>query len=211
MTRRVYIEQIRRLIYGGQPSDDAEITVNLVNQWLNQAIAIAAKKNYTDNIQLDGIGYVNNSFYSRFTDIAISGGKNFLWTLTLPQIPLGIGANEGISTLQLVDDDGMITQPFVPLTENQKTFYDGMQSIPNKVLYYYEGKTLYCKSTLILSQYTANVTMVSGGLSTDLSSTLTVPDDYLPTVTEYLKQQLMFERSVPVDVTQDGVDALKTA
>ena len=47
MTRRVFIEQVRRLIYGSQPSNDAEITTGLVNTWLESAIAFAAKTNYT--------------------------------------------------------------------------------------------------------------------------------------------------------------------
>lgn len=210
MTRRAYIEQIRRLIYGGQPTDDAEITIGLVNSWLNQGIGIAAKQNYKENVALDGIGYINNSFYSKFTGLTITDAGNFIWKTTLPQIPLGIGANEGIGTMQLVDSSGRITNPFIPLTERQKTFYQTMRPIPNKVLFFYEGKTLYAISTLLLNLYTCNVTMVSGGLSTDLSSELIVPDDYLPVVTEYLKQQLMFERNAPVDVQQDGNDLIRS-
>ena len=209
-TRNAFIELVRRQIYGGQPSDDAEITVGLVNRWLDFALAAAAKQNYKDNYALEGIGFVNNSFYSKFTGIVISGGRNFTWSATLPNIPLGIGSNEGISTLQLVDSDGKISEPFIPLSENQKTYFQGMRPIPNKVLYYYEGKTLNIISTLILSGYTANVTMVSGGSSSDLSSTINLPDDYFPLVVEYIKQQLQFERLQPVDVTQDGVDAVTT-
>jgi len=52
--------------------------------------------------------------------------------------------------------------------------------------------------------------MVSGGSSSDLSATITVPDDYMPTIIEYVKQQLMFERGVPSDQTNDGLDAIKT-
>lgn len=62
MTRNIFIERILRQIYNGQPSDDSSITYSLVNQWLNDAIGLAAKKNYTDGIQMDGIAYVNNSF-----------------------------------------------------------------------------------------------------------------------------------------------------
>src|SRR6476660_7618326 len=108
MTRRAYIEQVRRLIYNGQPSDDATITVGLVNVWLNQAIGVAAKANYKENVALDGIGFVNNSFYSKFSSLSISSNGNFLWKVTLPQIPFGVGANQGISTLELVDTDGMV-------------------------------------------------------------------------------------------------------
>jgi len=210
MIRAALIEQISRLVHNGQPTQDSSITDNLINLYINQGIGIAVKLNYKESIQLDGVGYINNSFYSNFTGLVITSAGNFKWQMTLPQVPLGLGQNEGISTLQLVDTDGRITQPFVPLSENQKTFFQNMRAIPNKVLYYYEGKVLYALSTLLLNQYTANVTMVSGGLSTDLTSTLNVPDDYLMYVTEYLKQQLSFERNQPVDVQQDGVDAIRT-
>ena len=48
--------------------------------------------------------------------------------------------------------------------------------------------------------------MVSGGDSTDLESTLIVPDDYVPMIVEYIKGQLAFERSRPIDTSNDGVD-----
>jgi hypothetical protein len=211
MTRRQFIERTRRQIYNGQPSDDATITVNLVNKYVDDAIAFAAKTNYKEAIAIDGIGYVNNSFYTKFSGLSISPVGNFQWKMTLPQIPIGIGQNEGISTLELVDPDtGQVTRPFVPLTENQKTFYQNMRPIPNKVLYYYEGNLLYAISTLMLNEYPANVTMVSGGDSTNLDSTLNVPDDYYPVMVTYLQQQLMFERNVPQDVANDGADFIKT-
>jgi hypothetical protein len=37
-----------------------------------------------------------------------------------------------------------------------------------------------------------------------------VPADYYPAMVEYLKAQLMFEKSQPVDVQRDGMDAIKT-
>lgn len=53
--------------------------------------------------------------------------------------------------------------------------------------------------------------MISAGDSTDLNSELNVPSDYFPVMVEYIKQQLMFERSVPVDGANDGRDAIKDA
>lgn len=211
MTRQTYIEQVRRFIYGGQPDDDAEITVGLVNVWLDQAIAVAAKQNYKENIALEGISYVNNSFYSIFKSLAITEDEQFLWKITLPHLPFGIGNSEGVSTLVLKDSESrQLTYPFIPLSQNQRSYYKGMRAIPNKILYYSQGEFLYIISELILQDYTAQVTMVSGGTSTDLTSTLNVPADYIPVMTEYLKTQLMFERSVPKDVTPDGLDAIRT-
>jgi hypothetical protein len=70
-----------------------------------------------------------------------------------------------------------------------------------------EGGNIYVMTTLALSSYTAQVTMISGGDSTDLGSTLNVPSDYHSIMIEYLKQQLMFQRTVPQDNINDGVDS----
>jgi hypothetical protein len=210
MRRRTYIEQIRRLVYGGQPDDDAEITVGLVNVWLQQAIAYAAKKNYTDSLSVDGIAYVNNSFYTTYKNLPVTADEQFLWKITLPEIPLGIGQTEGISTVKFKDfESRQLSFPVVLLSQNQLSFQRGMRTIPNKILAYSEGNSIYVMSELILNDYTAQVTMVSGGDSTDLDSEINVPNDYFPVMTEYLRTQLMLERSVPKDVTPDGNDAIK--
>ena len=207
MTRNIFIERILRQIYNGQPSDDSSITYNLVNQWLNDAIGLAAKKNYTDGIQMDGIAYVNNSFYTTFKDLSVSLGDidTVTYSIDLPQIPVALGRNEGIATLQFVQDN-LASQTAIPLSMNQVAYIDNLRPIQNKILYWTEGKNIYAKSLIPLTAYTANVRMVSGGDSTDLNSTLIVPDDYVPMIVEYIKGQLAFERSRPIDVSNDGVD-----
>lgn len=210
-TRRVYIEMIRRQIYGGMPTADATITVNLVNKWLDIAIAAAAKQNYRDNVAIDGINFVNNSFYTTFKNLSVTKDEQFLWKVELPQLPLGIGTSEGISTLTFKDSDtAQISYPVVWLSENQRSFYRGMRQIPNKVLAYSQGEYVYAISTIQLSQYTATVTMISGGTSSDLGSTVNVPDDYFPLIVEFMKAQLMFERQAPVDTANDGLDAINS-
>jgi len=204
MTRQQLIEQILREVYGGQPSDDASITPNLVNQYINQGIGLAVKQNYKEAIQLDGVGYVNNSFHTTFKGLTISKDENFLWRLTLPEVPMGVGQNEGVSNLRLKNGDGQISLDCIPLSINQKGYASTMKTIPNKLLYYTEGSTAYILSTLTLSQYTATATLVSGGDSS-LTSTLNVPADYIPTITAYVIQALMIERKQPQDQTNDGV------
>lgn len=209
MTRRAYLERILRLIYGDQPSDDSNITVNLVNNWLSDAVAIAAKQNYKENIAIEGISYVNNSFYTIFKSLAIEVDEQFVWKITLPQIPVGLGSVDGISTVQIKDNSSpQISYPVVLMSQNERSFHRGMRTIPNKVLGYPQGEFVYIESTLILNQFTAQVTMVSGGDSTDLDSTLNVPPDYFDTMTNYIKQQLMFQRMAPVDTVNDGTDAI---
>jgi hypothetical protein len=204
MTRRHLIEQIIRQVYGGQPTDDADITPNLVNQYINQGIGTVIKQNYKDSIQMDGVSYVNNSFYTSFSGLTISQSSNFLWVLTLPQIPIGIGKNEGISNFKLISNTGTVGIDCIPLSVNQKSYATSMRTIPNRLLYYTEGDKLYILSSLILSQYTGNVTMVSGGSAYNLDSTLNVPDDYIPLIITYVVNALMIERKQPRDLANDG-------
>ena len=209
LTREQYIEQIRRQIYGGQPNDDAEITVSLVNQLLNQGIGYAAQKCYQDNLKIEGIASVNNGFYTTFKGIAVTKDENFLWRITLPEVPPGIGVTEGISSLVFKSDTNQISYPVLLMTMNQQTISKGMRAIPNKLIGYQQGAYVYVLSTIQLNQYTATATVISGGDSTDLDSILNVPPDYLNFVTEFLKQQLNFERFQPVDEKADGLDSVR--
>lgn len=206
-TRYQFIERSLRQIYGEQPSDDSNVTVNLVNSWLSDATAAAAKKNYTDNLQLDQIAYANNSFYTTFKGlVVVDTGELFLYQLTLPEIPVGLGRNEAVSTLQFIDASGFVSDPAIPLSASQVQYYRGQRPIPNKILYYPEGIFLYAISTLQLFNYTGKVKMVSAGDSTNLNSILNVPSDYFPAMVEYIKMQLSFERAQVKELSNDGAD-----
>ena len=206
MTRKTFIERILRQIYNGQPSDDSSITFNLVNQWLNDAIGVAAKKNYTDSIQMDGVAYVNNSFYTSYSSLTITQVDNTTFKFTLPQIPVALGKNEGIATLQFSNSKSPTSFGAVPLSMNQVGYQDTLRPIQNKVVYWPQGQEVYMSTGIPLTAYKANVRMVSGGDLTDLNSTLIIPDDYVPIMVEYIKAQLAFERSRPIDASNDGVD-----
>lgn len=206
-TRQSFIERILRAVYGTQPSDDSAITVNLVNKWLGDAVAVAAKQNYQENLKIDNIGCVNNSFYTTFSDISIvSETATGYFTATLPDIPLGLGATEGISTAQVVSSNGRQSRPVVLLNTSQVNYFDRMVRT-NKVFGFSENKffKLFCPQ-VNLANFTLKLRMVSSGDGSDLTSTISVPSDYFPVIVEYVKQQLVFERAQPKDTQNDGVD-----
>jgi hypothetical protein len=205
MTRQQLIERILRQVYGGQPSDDSNITDNLVNQFINDGIAIAAKQNYKEAIQIDGIGYINNSFYTTFKGLSVSADENFTWKITLPQLPIGLGRNEGVRSLLFKSENNKISLDCIPMSANEVTIFRNMRAIPNKVMYYSEGVDLFVYTTILLSDYTASVTMVSGGDSSDLTSTLILPDDYVNIVIDYCTKMLFLQKAQPSDPANDGV------
>lgn len=208
MIRQELIERLIRQVYGGFPTDDAQISDNLVNSWLQDATAYAAKMCYADSVKLDGVAYVNNSFYATFSGLEITADDtiNFGYKLTLPDIPPGLGRNEGIGTLQLKDENGFVSLPAIPLSLNQVGYADSMPPISNKILYWNEGKLLKMKSTLQLWDYEGIVRMVSAGDKTDLNSEINVPGDYFPFMVEYVQKQLQMMRRMPQDLVNEGND-----
>lgn len=206
-SRGQFIESILMQIYGQKPSDDAEITYNLVNLYLQEGIATAAQAAYKSSIQIDGVGYINNGFYSTFSGLSISqdATDNQCYVFTLPEIPVGISANMGIAEVRF-KADGFTSLSGIPLSMNQWGYFDSMRPIPNKILFLPEGKYVRAKTPLILSLYTATIKMISGGDITNLNSELNVPPDYLPICRDYIVQKLLAERSIPADVYNDGSD-----
>lgn len=209
ITRKQFLERELRQVFSGYNRDDAEITFNLANHWLNDAIGVAAKQCYREAIDIDGVGYVNGSFYTTFKNINITADEKFLWKITLPDLPVGIGRNEGISTFQLKDGNNAVSLPVVWLSEAQKGYYQSMRPIPGKALAYSQREFVYIISTILLNQYTATVSMISSGDGADLDSILNVPADYFPIMVEYIKKQLLAERLTPEDTTNEGSDAPK--
>jgi len=211
MTRRQLIQQVLRQAYGGIPSDDSMITELLANQYLNQGIGFAAKQNYVDSIKLDGISYINNGFVTTFSDLTVTAVDVFTYSVTLPQIPVGIGQNEGIPSLRLQGPtlQGSTGKSIdgIPLNINQVSINNGRRRIPNRFEYWYEGGTIYIAANgELLETYTAIARLVSGGDSTDLDSVLNVPDDYIPIIVNYMKQEIAFELSRIQDTSNDGAD-----
>lgn len=206
-TRYEIIERIIRNVYGEQPTDDSGITYNLVNKWIEDGVATAVKLHYKENIQLDGVGYINNSFYTTFKGITFTQDEQATYVANLPQIPLGIGKTEGIGSVRIKDSSNSISLDAVPISENQWTYYQQMPIIPNKILYKPEGRFMYVISTLNLNVgYTATVTMISSGDDTNLDSILNIPQEYLPVVVEYCSKMLMQQRQSPKDISNDGED-----
>lgn len=208
MKRAEFIERHRTQIYGGLPTDDAEITDELVNSWMSDAIAVAAKACWKESIQIDGIAYLNNGFYTTYAGISITTDDtdNLCYKFTLPQIPFGLGQNQGVAKIQFKDSNGFISQNAIPLSMNQIGYADRQRPIPNKIIYWYEGNIVRMKTSLIMTAYSAIVRMASGGDATNLNSELNVPPDYFPIMVDYLQKQLMLERSIVPDLQNNGTD-----
>ena len=205
MTRRVLIEQIRRIFYGGVPNDDASLSEKEVNLYLNEAIAYMAKVNYTDAIKLDGIETVADSFYATFKNLSITRDSDTgYYSLELPQVPLGLARGYGISTVTFPTSTGLAKSP-IPISVRELDYIDQLKQPPSKIFYWSEGKKLWFKSyTNLVGKY-AIVRMVSTETS-DLDAEINVPQEYISDIIDLVINKLKIRKGTPEDNVNDGVD-----
>lgn len=207
MTRKVLIEQIRRMLYGGVPTDDANITEKEINLYINEALAYMAKVNYTESIKLDGIETVSDVFYLTFKNLAITKDNDTgYYSLDLPQVPLGLARGYGISTVTFPTATGLAKSP-IPISVRELDYMDNLKQPPSKIFYWAEGKKLWFKSYTNLVGRLAIVRMVSTENS-DMDAELNVPQEYITDIINLVMGQLRPRKATPQDSTNDGLDKL---
>lgn len=206
MTRRVLIEQIRRLYYGGVPGDDANLTENEVNLYINQAIAYVAKVNYTDSIKLDGVETVSDAFYATFKNLTLTlDSDTGYWYASLPHPPLGLSRGYGISTVTFPVSTGLAKAP-VAISPREIDIIDNLKKPPSKIFFWAEGGRLYFKSPYYnLNGKTPIVRMVSAE-SSDLTAEVNVPGEHISEMINWILNQLKVRKGMPEDTTNDGLD-----
>lgn len=206
MTRKVLIEQIRRLYYGGVPSDDANLSEKEVNLYINQAIAFVAKQNYVDSIKIEGIETVSDAFYATFTGLALTlDTTTGYYSTTLPHPPLGLSRGYGIASVTFPVSTGLAKAP-IPISPRELDMIDNLKKPPSKIFYWAEGSKLWFKSPYYnLTGKNAIVRMVSSENS-DLSAELNVPAEYISDIINWIMNQLKIRKQMPEDTTNDGLD-----
>jgi hypothetical protein len=205
MTRKVLIEQIRRLYYGGTPSDDSNLTEKEVNHYINQAIAYIAKVNYTDSIKIDGIETVSDAFYTTFKNLAVAKDNDTgYYYATLPEPPLGLSRGYGISSVTFPINTGLAKAP-TAVSPREVDYIEQIKLPPSKIFYWAEGNKLWMKSYTNLVGKFAIVRMISAENS-DMTAELNVPAEYISDIINWILNQLKIRKQMPEDTTNDGVD-----
>lgn len=206
MTRRILIEQIRRMMYGGVPTDDANLSEKEVNIYINEALAYMAKVNYTDAIKLDGVESVSDSFYLTFKNLSITKDTTTnYYSLDLPQVPLGLARGYGIASVTFPTSSGLAKSP-IPISVRELDYMDNLKQPPSKIFYWAEGKKLWFKSYANLVGKLAIVRMVSTE-SANLDDELNVPQEYITDIINMIINQLRIRKGAQQDSTNDGLDS----
>lgn len=204
VTRQFLCEQIQRILLAGMAPDDTEITPFLINSYLNGAIAAAAAAAYKDNIQLEGTGTVPDGFYGTYKGLVLTKDNDTgWWNLTLPQQPVGIARGHNISFVFLIAGSGKKVSAY-PISPTEIDFLYHLPKSCEDSYYWVDTDVMNIYSCTDISKMKAIVRMIVTQSSV-LTDKLTMPDDYMPLVVDYMRKVFGIMQSEPYDISSDGV------
>lgn len=203
-TRQYVCEQIERVLLAGMPNDEVEITPSLINSYLNGAIAAAAAQAYKESIQLEGEGTVPDGFYATYKGLAITKDNDTgWWNLTLPQQPVGLARGHNISFVFLIAGSGKKNSAY-PISPTEIDFLYNLPKSCADAYYWVDTNVMNLYSCSDISKAKAIVRMIVTQ-SSNLTDTITMPDDYMPFVFDYMMKVFGIMQQEPHDIANDGV------
>jgi hypothetical protein len=206
MTRKEICELVQMRIAGGIPTDDFPVSLNEINLWLDHAIAASAMKNYTDGVQIDGLEFVGDAYYTTFKDLTLTQDTTSLYyKTTLPAPPISVPRGYDISSALWQKPQGGYTV-MLRVNPQQLDYYQALPKPKNAIEWWVEGKTMYVRtdSQQLLNNGKVSVRMVGSAGSRGLSDEALVSADSVPYVVDYLYKQFMPGEQMPKDNVNDG-------
>lgn len=201
MIVRKLAEIIRVRLYGGQPSDDAPITLRQVAIEIVAEAAQAAKENFYENANVEGYNYVNDSYTTRFTGVTVlTDNTTGLKYCTLPAPVVGVPKDRGL--VNVYGGFGF-SNSFFKIAAKDVSTYTNEPTIPKSILYWLEGGKIYFYPCGLTVPSVVVVTQI--GQLGDLSEELNVPAEALKLIEDRVVAKLTPMANTPQDNTNDNI------
>jgi hypothetical protein len=208
MTYQQISEQIRTMLYGGIPSDDAAFSLRYIAELVAQEVAVQARKNAFENSNAGETTYANDTFTSTFTNVAVTYNSTLKQNFSvLPQIPTALPNNQEIVSITPLGIIGRRRQ-IVLMKNKDKFMQDMLPPVRGFILAYIEDGKLYYDNIQEYMFTSVNITMVGAISSTGdlLSANLNVPKSSESEIIGKIFQMLRASKGLPEDVMNDARD-----
>jgi hypothetical protein len=208
MTYQQISEQIRTMLYGGIPSDDAAFSLRYIAELVAQEVAVQARKNAFENSNLGETTYANDTFTSTFTSVPVVYDSLIKQSYSaLPQIPAALPNNQEIVNITPLGIQGRRRQ-IVLMKNKDKFMQDMLPSVRGFILAYIENGKLYYDNIQEYMFTSVNITMIGAISSTGdlLSANLNVPKSVESEIIGKIFQLLRASKGLPQDVMNDARD-----
>lgn len=208
MTYQKISEQIRTMLYGGIPSDDAAFSLRYIAELVAQEVAFQARKNAFENSNGGETTYANDTFTSTFKNVNVAYDSVLKQNYsTLPQIPAALPNNQEIVNITPLGIQGRRRQ-IVLMKNKDKFMQDMLPAVKGFILAYIEDGKLYYDNIQEYMFNAVNITMIGAISSTGdlLDAELNVPKSSESEIIGKIFQMLRVSKGLPEDVTNDARD-----
>lgn len=208
MTYQKISEQIRTMLYGGIPSDDAAFSLRYIAELVAQEVAFQARKNAFENSNGGETTYANDTFTSTFKNVNVAYDSVLKQNYsTLPQIPAALPNNQEIVNITPLGIQGRRRQ-IVLMKNKDKFMQDMLPAVKGFILAYIEDGKLYYDNIQEYMFNAVNITMIGAISSTGdlLDAELNVPKSSESEIIGKIFQMLRASKGLPEDVMNDARD-----
>lgn len=212
-TKRQIVQEALYEAYGGITSTDVRISERFVLTKLNNKIAAAGTINAFQNKNLEGVTYLNDTFYSTYNDLPVTDDTHTGFKkIDLPALPIGVPSQRSISLYPPKTNkcNGMNSTMFVMMPREQVRRSNNLPKTKTVYCFEQDGTIqMIIPDTLpLLEVGTMNLVMATsdGGLD----SKANIPPDMLDPIKKELVAELRaIILGVPLELKNDGIEILE--
>ena len=204
-TRQQLIDRILRYYYDGVPDDQAEISSNEVDLYINDAIATVINKQAMDEYNITGIMGVPEGYITTYTipTPSLNDSTGFYYS-TIPHPPMGLAGESGVVGVFFGGGWGQ-SKPILHVKPQEVDYFTNMPIPPQAAFYWIEGARIYfwCRTDITHISDSIYIRMATNVQSSN-SAVLNVPPEAVELIFTDVIQRLLPRKNVKPDNIIDG-------
>lgn len=197
-------EQSQRLILGGNPTDDREVTTTELMLYVEQCLGQLVKLNYFQNKQ-EGESTVNGDFIYSFEDVGVKQDEaKSLFYSELPATSMALPHDMGVYGISCMKDQ---RNAFVRVPNGFMSLYNGLASsnLEGRQGYFLENKRVYYPNMDVADNIKGvlmKLVVPLGGIEPD--EEINIPLDFQHDIVNKTTELFLLEQDRPKDIENDN-------
>lgn len=204
-TKYKLAEQAQRILSGGTPTDDSQISIQELMIATTQVFSSVVRADFFESKAI-GEPHLNGNFIYSFSDITVNKDVDkSLFYSELPSTMISLPYDMGVYQISRVKDQ---KNAFVPLQNGFSALFDGLKSskLEGRIGYYLENDRVYYENMDILNKVdTVLIKLVVPLGSVGDEDDINVPDDMQMRIVGAVVQLYATEKQIPHDEQSDLV------
>lgn len=204
-TKYKLAEQAQRILSGGTPTDDSQISIQELMIATTQVFSSVVRADFFESKAI-GEPHLNGNFIYSFSDITVNKDVDkSLFYSELPSTMISLPYDMGVYQISRVKDQ---KNAFVPLQNGFSALFDGLKSskLEGRIGYYLENDRVYYENMDILNKVdTVLIKLVVPLGSVGDEDDINVPDDMQMRIVGAVIQLYATEKQIPHDEQSDLV------